>query len=140
MQLNDPTRCYPGASLMTRGRIHQVSKEYASSAGDPRDIGLIHGSGRSSGEGNGNPLQCSCLGNPMDRGAWWATAHGIKEADTTWRLNHHHHQHIPSRLPENLLCYNTQYTDQTVCNHLFKEGFNFKCFRVTKVKFKDYYF
>ena len=35
------------------------------------DVGLIHGLGRSPGEGNGNPLQNSCLGNPMDRGAWW---------------------------------------------------------------------
>ena len=41
------------------------------------DTGLIPGSGRSSGEGNGNPLQYSCLGNPMDRRAWWATVHGV---------------------------------------------------------------
>ena len=47
------------------------------SAGDERDAGLIPGSGRFSGEGNGNPLQYSCLGNPMDRGAWWATVHGV---------------------------------------------------------------
>ena len=40
------------------------------------DMGLIPGSGRSSGEGHGNPLQYSCLGNHMDRGAWWATVHG----------------------------------------------------------------
>ena len=39
------------------------------------DIGLVPGSGRSPGEGNGNPLQYSCLENPMDRGAWWATVH-----------------------------------------------------------------
>jgi len=43
-------------------------------AGDP---GLIPGSGRSPGERNGNPLQYSCLENPMDRGAWWATVHGV---------------------------------------------------------------
>jgi len=49
-------------------------KESASNAGDP---GLILASGRSPGEGNGNPLQYSCLGNPMDRGAWWATVHGV---------------------------------------------------------------
>ena len=48
------------------------------------DTGLIPGSGRSPGEGNGNPLQYSCLGNPMDRGAWWATAPGVaRESDTT---------------------------------------------------------
>ena len=49
-------------------------KESAGNAGDP---GLILASGRSLGEGNGNPLQYFCLGNPMDRGAWWATVHGV---------------------------------------------------------------
>ena len=48
------------------------------------DTGLMPGSGRSPEEGNGNPLQYSCLGNPMDRGAWWAIVHGVtKESDTT---------------------------------------------------------
>ena len=46
-------------------------------------MGGIPGSGRTPGEGNGNPLQYSCLGNPMDRGAWQATVHGIPESDTT---------------------------------------------------------
>jgi len=41
------------------------------------DMGLIFGLGRSPGEGNGNPLQYSCVGNPMDRGAWWVTVHGV---------------------------------------------------------------
>ena len=50
------------------------SKESACNAGDP---GLILGSGRSPGEGNGNPLHYSCLDNPMDRGAWQATVHGV---------------------------------------------------------------
>ena len=46
--------------------------------------GSIHGLGRSPGEGNGNPLQYSCLGNPRDRGAWWSTVHGVsKELDMT---------------------------------------------------------
>ena len=46
------------------------------------DVGLIPGMGRSPGEGNGNPLQYSSLGNPMDRGAWQAIAHGVtKESD-----------------------------------------------------------
>ena len=48
------------------------------------DAGWIPGSGSSPGEGNGNPLQYSCLGNPMNRGVWWAVAHGVtKELDTT---------------------------------------------------------
>ena len=42
--------------------------------------GSIPGLGRSPGEGNGNPLQYSCLGNPMDRGAWWATVHGVAKS------------------------------------------------------------
>ena len=52
-------------------------------AGDLTDKGSIPGSGRSPGEGNGNPLQYSCLENPIDRGAWQATAHGVAESDTT---------------------------------------------------------
>ena len=52
------------------------------------DMVSIPGSGRSPGEGNGNPLQYSCLENPMGRGAWWATVHGVaKESDVTWQLN-----------------------------------------------------
>ena len=48
------------------------------------DAGLIPGSGKSSGERNGNSLQYSCLGNPMDRGVWWTTVHGVtKELDMT---------------------------------------------------------
>ena len=46
------------------------------------DRGLIPGSGRSPGEGNGNPLQYSCLENPMDREAWWATVHGVAKSQT----------------------------------------------------------
>ena len=46
-------------------------------AGNARDSGSIPGLGRSPGEGNGNPLQYSCLENPMDRGAWWAALHGV---------------------------------------------------------------
>ena len=51
---------------------------------DARDTDSIPGSGRSPGEGNGNPLQYSCLENPMDRGDWWATDQGVaKELDST---------------------------------------------------------
>ena len=56
-----------------------IGKESACNAGDP---GSIPGSGRSLGEGNGNPLQYSCLENPMDRGAWWATVHGVAKSRT----------------------------------------------------------
>ena len=52
------------------------------SACNAGDLGLIPGSERSPGEGNGNPLQYSCLENPMDRGVWWATVHGVAETRT----------------------------------------------------------
>ena len=55
--------------------------ESACDAGDTGDSGLIPGSERSSGGGNGNPLQYSCLGNPIDRGAWQATVHGVVVLD-----------------------------------------------------------
>ena len=58
--------------------------EVKTSACNAGNLGLIPGLGGSPGEGNGSPLQYSCLGNPMDRGAWRATAHGVaKELDTT---------------------------------------------------------
>ena len=54
------------------------------SAYNARYLGSVFGLGRYPGEWNGNPLQYSCLKNPMDRGAWWPTAHGVtKESDTT---------------------------------------------------------
>jgi len=52
-----------------------VVKNPPANSGDTRDMGLNLGSGRSSGGGQGNILQYSCLENPMDRGAWWATVH-----------------------------------------------------------------
>ena len=55
------------------------SKESACNAGDP---GPIPGSGRAPGEGNGSPLQYSCLENPMDGGAWGATVHGVAQSQT----------------------------------------------------------
>ena len=58
-------------------------KEFACNA---EDLGLISGSGRFPGQGNGYPLQCSCLENPMDGGAWWASPWDRKESVTTERL------------------------------------------------------
>ena len=52
-------------------------KNIPASTGDIRETGSISGLGKSPGEGNGNPLQRSCLENPMDRGAWWAIVHRV---------------------------------------------------------------
>ena len=58
-------------------------KDSPANARDSGDAGLTPGSGRSPGEGNGNPLQYSCLENPTDGGIWWTTVHGVTESDTT---------------------------------------------------------
>ena len=65
-----------GASL-----VAQMVKESTCNA---RDVGLIPESGRSSGGGHGNPLQCFCLENPTDRGAWWTAVHGVTQSRTQW--------------------------------------------------------
>ena len=74
-------RCLWILNLATTSLVAQTVKASAYNAGDP---GLIPGSGRCPGEGNGNSLQYSCLRYPMVRGAWHATVHGVtKESDTT---------------------------------------------------------
>ena len=60
--------------------VAQLVKNPPANAGDARDVGLIPRSRRSSGEGNGNPLQYSCLENPMGRGAWWATVCAVAKS------------------------------------------------------------
>jgi len=69
---------------MTTGasQVALVVKYLPASRADLRDVGSIPGSGRSLGGGHGNPLQYSCLGNPKDRGAWWAIVHGVTKSRT----------------------------------------------------------
>ena len=67
----------PTANIILNGGSDGKVSVY--DAGDP---GLIPGLGRSLGEGNGNPLQCSCLGNPRDGGAWWAAVYGVAQSRT----------------------------------------------------------
>ena len=73
-------RGFPGGSLV---------RNLPANAGAVRDLGLIPGSERSPGGGNGNLLQYSCLENPMDRGAWRATVHRIAESDSADQLSRH---------------------------------------------------
>ena len=65
-----------------QGPIFPGGSEVKASACNAGDLGSIPGSGRSPREGNGNPLQYSCLENPMDGGAWWATVHGVSKSRT----------------------------------------------------------
>ena len=74
-------------------KVALVVKNLPANAGDTRDVGSISGSGKSPGEGNGNPLQYSCLENPMDRGAWWATVHKVaRESDSLKWLSTYTHK------------------------------------------------
>ena len=81
-----PVHCFPGGS------------EVKASACNVGDLGSIPGSGRSPGEGNDNPLQYSCLENPMDGGTWWATVHGVtkswtRQSDFTFTFKQNPKQH-----------------------------------------------
>ena len=67
---------------LSASQVALIVKNPPANAGDVRDSGLIPGSGRSPGGGHGNPLQYSCLENPMDRGAWWAAVHGVPKSRT----------------------------------------------------------
>ena len=75
-------RCIVPHSFLWVSQVELVLKNPLASAEDARVVGSIPGWGRSLGEGNGNPLQYSCLENPMDRGAWWATVHGAARSRT----------------------------------------------------------
>ena len=68
---------FPGGSVV---------RNLPANAGDTGNGGLIPGLGGSPGEGNDNLLWYSCLENPMDRGAWWATVHGVAKCGTVWDM------------------------------------------------------
>ena len=69
---------FPGGSVV---------QNPSANAGDARDTGSASESERSPGGGNGNPIQYSCLGNPMDRGAWWATVHEVSKSQAQLRMH-----------------------------------------------------
>ena len=72
----------PRGKTASQSQVALVVKNPSANAGDRRGINSIPGSGRFPGGGNGNLLQHSCLGNPMDRGAWQATVHGVAKSQT----------------------------------------------------------
>ena len=84
-------------------QVALVVKNRPASAGDARDVGLIPGPGRSPGVGNGNPLQYSCLGNSMDRGAWWGTVPGVAKSWTRLSARAHTHTHTHTHTQTSLL-------------------------------------
>ena len=79
---------FQGRSASIKGFLDgSMVKNPPANAEDAGDLGSIPGSGKSPGGGNGNPLQCSCLENSMDRGDWQAIVYMIAESDTTERLS-----------------------------------------------------
>ena len=83
-QPNDPGHIPFRRTCASRwaSQVALVVKRPPASAGNITGVGLIPGLGRSPGEGHGNPVQCSCLENPMDRGAWRAAVHGVAKSRT----------------------------------------------------------
>ena len=78
---------YVSLWLTGASQVRLAVKSLLAKAGDIRDVGFIPGLGRSPGGGHGNLLQCSSLENPMDRGARWATVHGVTKLDATKQLH-----------------------------------------------------
>ena len=78
--------------------VAQMVKNLPANAGKAKDKGSIPGSGRSSGEGNGNLLQCSCLENSIDRGAWRVTIHRVAESQTRLSMHATHGDRIRHEL------------------------------------------
>ena len=72
--------------MQRSSHLARVLKNLSANAGDVRDAGSIPGWGRSPGGGQGNPLQYSCLENPMDGSAWWATVLGVAESRARLKL------------------------------------------------------
>ena len=93
-------------------------KNLLANAGDVRDTGSIPGLGRSSGGGHGSPLQCSCLKNSMDRGAWRATVHGVAKSWT--RLSNEHTLHDGMEPASESLC--PELTPETTGNIKATQG------------------
>ena len=109
---------FPGGSVV---------KNPPANAGDARDVGSILGSRSFPGEGNGNPLQYSCLGNPMDRRVWWGTVHGVAESDMTEHACAHTHMHTHTHIFPILFHYRLlQDTEDSFLGYAIKRSSSFK--------------
>ena len=107
-----------------------VLKNLAANARDTRDKGFIPGWERSPGGGNGNPLQYSYLGSPMDRGAWWATVHGVAKSWT--RLTEHTYTHIHTHTWSCASLYSSsKWFHDTLCVAQQKKGTRNGCYLCT---------
>ena len=97
-----------------------VVENWPANAGDTGDLGLLPGLGRPPGGGQGNPLHYSFLENPVDRGAWWATAHGVTQSHTRLkRLSMHGACEIFINIFTNLVIALKKYTFQLALLSLF---------------------
>ena len=76
--------CSPAREIGAFPGVASRKEPGAANAGDVRDVGSISGSGRSPGGGHGNPVQYSCLENPVDRAAWWAIVTGLQRVEHDW--------------------------------------------------------
>ena len=90
------------SSFLQAFPVAQLVKNPPANAGEAREESLILGLGRSPGVANGNPLQCSCLENSMDGGAWWATVHGVARSQTQLNtcVHTHTHTHTHTSFPD----------------------------------------
>ena len=120
-----------------------VVKNLPANSGDIGDMCSIPGWGRSPGEGNGNPFQYSCLGNPMDRGAWWTTVHGVAKRHD-WGTEHtfacmctharrhthtHTHTHTDACPLDYWGChYNSPHYCSSICTLCFSPGNIWACY------------
>ena len=100
---------------MTKTEMALVIKNPPANAGDIRDVGLIPGSGRSLEGGHSNPLQYSCLENPMDRGAWWATVHGVTKGRTGLKQLSTHTRTVARRAPLSMGLSRQEYWSGLLC-------------------------
>ena len=97
-------------------------KNPPANAGEARDAGSIPGSGRASGVENENLLQYSCLGNPMDREAWWATVHGVSKSWTQPSTHVHSYTHTHTHTHECSITFKIPYH---YTGHLYNIGHKF---------------